>query len=314
MPDKRATSTLLTVLVAFGANVIVALAKTVAAVLTGSASMVAESAHSWADAGNELFLLQADRRSKKPRDDAHPGGYGRDAYVWSLLAAVGLFTAGAVVSIMHGVAELGSRAEAADYPIAYIVLAVSFVFEGISFLQSLRQVRASAARRGRRMLDHALNTSNPTLRAVFAEDSAALIGLVIAFLGILLHELTGNAVYDAIGSILVGILLGVVALVLIDRNRRFLLGEPASAQVTQLMLGILLRHPEVDKVTYLHLEFVGPERFFLVAAVDLVGNDVESDVATDLLAVETTIEENEYVTEAVLTLSRPGARPLTVDD
>jgi Co/Zn/Cd efflux system component len=159
-----------------------------------------------------------------------------------------------------------------------------------------------------------LNTSNPTLRAVFAEDSAALIGLVIAFLGILLHELTGKAVYDAIGSILVGMLLGVVALVLIDRNRRFLLGEPASTQVTQMMLGILLRHPEVDKVTYLHLEFVGPERLFLVAAVDLVGNDVESDVATDLLAVEATIEENEYVTEAVLTLSRPGARPLTLDD
>jgi Co/Zn/Cd efflux system component len=121
-------------------------------------------------------------------------------------------------------------------------------------------------------------------------------------------------VYDAIGSILVGMLLGVVALVLIDRNRRFLLGEPASTQVTQMMLGILLRHPEVDKVTYLHLEFVGPERLFLVAAVDLVGNDVESDVATDLLAVEATIEENEYVTEAVLTLSRPGARPLTLDD
>ncbi|MFF1573581.1 cation diffusion facilitator family transporter [Leifsonia sp. NPDC058292] len=314
MPESRKdssnSSSLLTVLIAFGANLIVAVAKTIAAILTGSASLVAESAHSWADAGNEIFLIQAERRSAKPRDAAHPGGYGREAYVWSLFAAVGLFTAGAVVSITHGVSELGSTEPASDYLVGYIVLAVSFVFEGISFLQSLRQARALASERGTSTLRHVLTTSNPTLRAVFAEDAAALIGLIIAFLGLLLHELTGNAFYDALGSILVGVLLAVVAIVLIDRNRRFLLGEPGSPQVTDAVLRLLLQHPEVDKVTYLHLEFVGPERFYLVAAVDLVGNDVESDVAADLAAVEHEIERSEYIGEAVLTLSRPGAEPL----
>ena len=307
---KRSTESLLTVLLALGANIVVALAKSVAAFLTGSASMVAEAAHSWADSGNELFLLQAERRAARPRDELHPGGYGREAYVWSLFAAVGLFTAGAVVSILHGVSELGSDEQETDYLINYIVLAVAFVFEGISFLQSFRQARSMAAERGTNTLDHVLSTSNPTLRAVFAEDAAALVGLVIAFFGVLLHELTGDAVFDAIGSIVIGALLAVVAFVLIDRNRRFLLGEPAPDRVNQAALAALLRHPEVEKVTYLHLEYVGPERLFLVAAVDLRGNDRESDVAEDLYAVEQELERDDHIAEAVLTLSRVGAPPL----
>ncbi|MFF1633095.1 cation diffusion facilitator family transporter [Leifsonia sp. NPDC058248] len=313
MSDDRGSSSLLTVLIAFGANVLVAIAKTIAAVLTGSASMVAESAHSWADAGNEVFLLQAERSSAKPRDAAHPGGYGRDAYIWSLFAAVGLFTAGAVVSVLHGVSQLSSSEPAGDYLVGYIVLAVSFVFEGISFLQSYRQAHEVATRRGVSTIGHVLRTSNPTLRAVFAEDSAALIGLVIAFLGLLLHQLTGQAVYDAMGSILIGLLLAVVAVILIDRNRRFLLGEPAPDRVQRAVLVVLLEHPEVDRVTYLHLEFLGPERFYLVAAVDLVGNDPESDVAADLAAVGARLERSPYITEAILTLSRPGATALTTE-
>lgn len=308
--SAKPSSSLLTVVIAFGANIVVAVAKTIAAVLTGSASMVAEAAHSWADAGNEVFLLQAERSSSRPRDDAHPGGYGREAYVWSLFAAVGLFTAGAVVSITHGVSQLGSTEPADDYVVAYIVLAVSFVFEGISFLQSFRQARRGADERGTGTLSHVLSTSNPTLRAVFFEDSAALIGLVIAFFGLLLHELTGNAVYDAIGSILIGVLLAIVALVLIDRNRRFLLGEQASDRATQAVLTALLAHPEVETVTYLHVEYVGPERIYVVAAVDLVGDDRESDVAADLVAIGGALEADPHVAEAILTLSRPGAAPL----
>lgn len=310
MPGKKRSSSLFTVVFAFGANILVAIAKTIAAAITGSASLVAEAAHSWADAGNEVFLLQAERAAARPRDDAHPGGYGRDAYVWSLFAAVGLFTAGAVVSIMHGVSALGADEQDTDYLVGYLVLAAAFVFEGISFVQSYRQAHAKAASSGTGTFEHILRTSNPTLRAVFAEDSAALIGLVIAFLGLLLHELTGNPLWDALGSILVGALLAVVAIVLIERNRRFLLGQQGSDRAWRAALAALLAHPEVEKVTYLHLEYVGPERFFLVAAVDLVGNDRESDVAADLQAVEEQLERSEWVTEAVLTLSRPGATAL----
>jgi cation diffusion facilitator family transporter len=306
---EKSDSTL-TVVIAFGANALVAIAKTIAALLTGSASMVAESAHSWADTGNEVFLLIAERRSARGRDRQHPHGYGKEAYVWSMFAAFGLFTVGAVISIMHGVQEFASAEPGDDYGIAYLVLAVSAVLEGISFTQAYRQVHSAATERGMGALHHVLSTSNTTLRAVFAEDAAALIGLAIAFLGILLHQLTGLAVFDALGSILVGILLGIVAVILIDRNRRFLVGEPSSPAVRGVVLAQLAAHPEVEKVTYLHLEYVGPENFYLVAAVDLVGDDPERDVAVDLRAVAVTLEQSPYIEEAVLTLSLPGEAAL----
>ena len=222
-----------TVLFAFAANLCVALAKTVAAVISGSASMVAESAHSWADTGNQIFLLVANRRGARPADARHPMGHGREAYVWSLLAAVGLFVVGAAVSIWHGVSDLLHEPGGHEnYLIAYIVLGLALLFEGASFLQATRQLHDEAEEYDRDLLEHALATSDPTTRAVFAEDSAALIGLVIALAGIGLHQLTDNAMWDAIGSILVGVLLAVVAVILIDRNRRFLTGEPASPRST----------------------------------------------------------------------------------
>jgi cation diffusion facilitator family transporter len=138
-----------TVWVAFGANVLVGVAKTIAAVVTGSASMLAEAAHSWADTGNEVFLLVANRRSYRPPDRAHPLGHGREAYVWSLLAALGLFVAGAAVSVTHGIQELITPEPATNFVVGYVVLSLSFVLEGISFLRSVRQARPAAELFGR---------------------------------------------------------------------------------------------------------------------------------------------------------------------
>ena len=315
-PDASSSSSqakpesLLTVLIAFGANLLVAVAKSVAAMLTGSASMVAEAAHSWADTGNEVFLLIAERRGARKRDARHPLGYGRETYIWSMFAAFGLFTAGAIVSIYHGITELGDTGPAEDVLLNYIVLGVSFLLEGTSFLQAFRQAHGAATKRRVPVLRHVLQSSNPTLRAVFAEDAAALVGLVIAFLGVFLHQVTGLAVFDAIGSIAVGLLLGVVAIVLIDRNRRFLLGESTSPELENAVLVELLARDQVESVSYLHLEFVGPSRVYLVAAVDLVGNDTEDHVASRLRTIEQSLEDSRYVEEAVLTLSVPGAAVL----
>lgn len=300
-----------TVIVAFLANLLIAVAKTVAAFVTGSASMVAESAHSWADTGNEIFLFIADKRGVKRRDDAHPLGYGKETYVWSMFAAFGLFTVGAVVSIQHGISQLTADEEAEDYLINYVVLAIAFVLEGTSFLQAFRQARGSARERRTPTLRFVLRSSNSTLRAVFAEDAAALVGLLIAFLGIFLHQVTGSAVFDAIGSIAVGVLLGVVALVLVDRNRRFLVGESPSDELESTVLERLLARPEIARVTYLHTEFVGPGRLYLVAAVDMTGNDREEHVAVALRRVERELEDHDAVEEAVLTLSTPDEPSLT---
>ena len=304
---KAGGESTVTVLVAFGANFAIAVGKTVAAVVSGSASMLAEAAHSWADTGNEVFLLIANRRSARPADDRRPLGYGREAYVWSLLAAIGLFVVGASVSIWHGVSELigGEEASGRDYLLAYAVLAISFVLEGISFLQAVRQLRAEANRLDRDLLTHALVTSDPTVRAVFAEDAAALIGIVIATAGIAMHEVTGVAAWDAVGSIMVGVLLAVVAVLLIDRNRIFLTGEAGPPQVRQAIHAEIVAMPEIGTLRSLWLEFVGPRQLFVVARVDLVGDEVESSVARTLRRIERRLEQNPIVVEAVLTVSEP---------
>lgn len=300
-----------TVLIAFGANLLIAIAKTVAAVITNSASMMAEAAHSWADTGNEVFLLFADRKGARERDAAHPMGYGRDSYVWSMFAAFGLFTVGAVVSIMHGIQELTAEEPGGDFLINYIVLAVAFVLEGTSFTQAYRQARSSARRLGNQTLEFVLRTSNPTLRAVFAEDAAALIGLLIAAGGIVAHQLTGSPVPDAVGSILVGVLLAVVAVVLINRNRHFLVGQAISPELRAAILAELLTHPDIERITYLHVEFVGPSRVYLVAAIDLTGNRREDDLAVHLRRIERELESRDVVEEAVLTLSTKDEPSLT---
>ena len=308
--EDAAPASMLTVLVALGANLLIAIAKTIAAALTGAASMVAEAAHSWADTGNEIFLYVAARRSVKPADASHPIGYGREAYVWSLFAAFGLFAIGAGVSIMHGVQELFDPEPADRFGISYAVLAIAFVLEGTSFLQAWRQSRREATASHRDLLDHVMSTSDPTLRAVFFEDAAALIGLVIAFVGILLHQITGSAIPDAVGSILVGLLLAVVAFVLIRQNRRFLIGVSVEPAVRAAALQRLLSHPAVAQITYLHIEYVGPGRVFVVAAVDLAGDTAEHEVAATLNEIEDEVATSARVAWVVLTLSRPGAPAL----
>src|SRR6266702_151933 len=299
------SESLTTVLVALGANILVALAKSAAAAVTGSASLLAEAAHSWADTGNEVFLLIANRRSRRPPDLAHPFGHGREAYVWSLFAALGLFVAGAAVSVTHGVQELLSPGPASRFAVGYVVLAVCFVFEGISFWQSVRQAKPEAQSMRRDLIEHVLATSDPTLRAVVAEDSAALAGGVIAAAGLAAHQLTGSPAPDAVGSILVGLLLGVVAIVLINRKRRFLVGEEADPRVRSAAIGALLEMPEVARVTYLRLEVVGPRMVFVTGDVDLTGDDIESHLAVRLRALEAKFCASPAVAGAVLSLSAP---------
>jgi Co/Zn/Cd efflux system component len=192
------------------------------------------------------------------------------------------------------------------------VLGGSFLLEGTSFLQSARQARREAEALDRDLIEHVLATSDPTLRAVFVEDASALIGLLLAAAGLAGHQLTGSVTPDAIGSILIGLLLVVVALLLINRNRRFLVGEEADPRVRRAVLEALLNLPQVERVTYLRLEVVGPRMILVIGDVDLAGDDVESNVAVRLRALEAMITESPAVAGTLLSLSAPDEPTLTV--
>lgn len=303
--DETSDQSVLTVVIALLANGLLAVAKSAAAALTGSAAMVAEAAHSWADTGNEVFLLIAERKGDRPRDEEHPRGYGRATYIWSFVAAFGLFTAGAVVSVWHGLTSLVAGEEDTSFLVNYVVLGIAFLLEGTSFVQATRQVHGAARRRRLHPLRYVAETSNPTLRAVFLEDFAALIGILLAGAAIALHQVTGVALFDALGSIAVGVLLGFVAVFLMSRNMDYLLGEAPLPETRAQVIAGLLAHPQIERLTYLHLEYVGPQRVFVVAAVDLVGDDTESHLALRLRQVEADIERHPLIEDAVLTLAPP---------
>ena len=176
-----------------------------AGLLTGSAAMFAEAAHSVADTATELLLLTALRRSARRPDRRHPFGYGKERFFWALIAAVSIFVSGAVFAIIEGVRTiLGGQAEQTLVWIAYAVLAVSFVLEGISWLQAVRQVRAAAREESTTALQWLRTTDDPTVRSVFFEDSAALVGLLLAFGGVGLNQLTGSSFWDGLASLLAG--------------------------------------------------------------------------------------------------------------
>ncbi|GAA2162595.1 cation diffusion facilitator family transporter [Actinomadura napierensis] len=270
----------LTVLLAFLANLGIAIAKIVAALVTGSASMAAEAAHSVADTFNEILLMVGLRRSGRPADRRHPFGYGKERYIWTLLVAVAIFGMGALFSYYQGIQTLtGPRSKEADPLIGYIVLAVAFVLEGISWQQALRQTRAAAREERLPLLGYIRRTDEPTAISVLLEDSAALVGLLLAFGGLGLHQLTGSPVWDGVGSFLIGVLLTTVALVLGRINLNLLIGNQADPRMVDDVRARLYAAPEVEWVVDIITMTVGADRVLVCARLDfrdaLTSADVE---------------------------------------
>lgn len=278
-----------TVVVALIANLAIAVAKITAGVIGGSSAMLAEGAHSVADTTNQVFLLTSLRLSRKEADVTHPFGYGKERFFWSLLAAVGIFVSGAVFSIYEGVhGLLSGESEVAGYLLSYAVLLVSFVAEGTSWFKAVRQLRGEAAEAGRGLMEHVRLSSDPTVKTVFSEDTAALIGLVLAAAGLGLHQLTGQAFWDAAAAIAIGVLLAVVAYLLGRDTKEMLIGEAAPAAVRDGILRELAGHAEVDRVVEVRTMLLGPEALLVAARLDmddaLGAADVEN--RTDEIASE----------------------------
>ena len=247
-----------TVVVAVVANLVIAVAKTFAALLTGSASMWAEAAHSVADTGNELLLFVGLRRSTRPPDAERPFGYGQERFFWAFLAALGIFLVGGVLSIGEGIRSMLLPEPLDSLWIGVGVLVVAAVFEGYSWHTARRQLRGEARDRDRSMVEHLARASDPSATTVFLEDTAALIGLAVALAALLLHALTGWAGWDAIGSVVIGTLLIVVAALLARRCKSLLLEESAPSDVLEPIRERVNRAGWVGELTELHAVYVGP--------------------------------------------------------
>jgi cation diffusion facilitator family transporter len=282
--DEESTGT---VVVALVANLAIAVAKIAAGLIGGSSAMLAEGAHSVADTTNQVFLLTSLRLSRKAPDDTHPFGYGKERFFWSLLAAIGIFVSGAVFSIYQGVhGLLSGESEVAGYLLSYAVLFISFLAEGTSWLKAVRQLRTQARAEGRTMIEHVRLSSDPTVKTVFSEDTAALIGLLLAALGLGLHQLTGQAYWDASAAIAIGVLLAVVAYLLGRDTKEMLIGEAAPAPVRDGIQRELADHPEVDRVVDVRTMLLGPDMLLVAARLDM--NDelgaAEVEDSTDAIA------------------------------
>jgi cation diffusion facilitator family transporter len=290
--DNGAGESVITVVVAGAANLAIAIAKAVAGVLSGSAAMLSEAAHSFADTTTEVLLYVALRRGGKPADARHPFGYGKESFVWAFLAALFTFVAGAGFSITHGWNTIRHGEHSGNFTLSYIVLAVSFVIEAVSFGRTIHQIRGEADRwrtSGRRFLRH---TADTTVKAVFLEDSAALLGLVLAGAGLALTQATGNELYDGLASIGIGLLLLVVVAILVRSNISLLVGESVPDRIHHEIAAELAALPTVTAVPTLLTMRLGPTDLLIAAKVDFnddaTGADIEAaaDLAERRLAAK----------------------------
>ncbi len=276
-----------TVLVAIGADLGVALAKVGTAVFTGSSAVAAGAAEALADTANDVFLLIAQRRGNRPPDDQHPLGYGREAYFWSLIAALGVFVTAAAFSLREGIDELIRPSATSSFAVAYIVLAISAVCDLVSFRQSGGQMSLRARRYHRDLLEESRVTSDPTLRTVFTSDAVSVSADVLALAALALNQITGSSIYQGVAAVLIALVLIRLGLRLIQRSHDFLVGtwtEAAGGPQGRDVVGVtqpfrpaeveearafLLGYPGVTAVRQLLATFVGPGRVWIVARVDI---------------------------------------------
>ncbi|MEV7039912.1 cation diffusion facilitator family transporter [Amycolatopsis sp. NPDC051061] len=268
-PEKPGGESTLTVLLAGGVNLAIAIMKLIAGIITGSGAMLSEAAHSVADTFTEVLLLTALKRSDRPADRVHPFGYGKERYFWSLLAAVSIFASGSMFALYEGVSTLFGHGEAQSTSIlSYIVLAVAFLLEGTSWVQAVRQTVRESKAENRSFRTYLRLIDDPAPKTVLFEDSAALIGLLVAFAGIGLHQLTGSEVWDGVASIVIGVLLACVAYLLGRTNRGLLIGRQANPEIVRGVRDHLSAAPEIEAVVDLQTMLMGTDQVLVCTRVD----------------------------------------------
>jgi len=267
--ERGSRETATTIGFALAANLAIAIAKLVGGLISGSVAMLAEAGHSLADTVDQVFLGVSLSLGSRPADEDHPFGYGKERFFWAFLAAAFIFVAGAVFSWGEGLRALLGDGGDESFLIAYIVLAIALAAEGTSLLRALRQTGDEAARLHRSIREHLRRSKDPTVKVVVLEDSAAVIGILLAATGIGLHQLTGNHQWDAIASIAIGVLLAFVAYRLGRDNKDLLLGEAALPDERRVMRDVIEQHDEVVEVFELLTMATGPHSLLVAVRADL---------------------------------------------
>ena len=272
------------VLAALAANLGIAITKFVAALVSGSSSMLAEAVHSVADSGNQVLLLVGRGRSVRPASDEHPFGFGRERYFYGFIVSVMLFTVGAVFSVYEGVHKITNPEEIRSPLVPLIVLAVSAVLEGFSLRTAIRE--ANHVRGDRGWGTFIRRTKSPELPVVLLEDTAALIGLALAFTGVGLAVLTHNGRWDGVGSLAIGLLLGVAAAILAVEMKSLLIGESASADVQRRIVGALEDGPEIARVIHMRTVHMAPDSVLVAAKVAVRESDSAEQITAGIDTAE----------------------------
>jgi cation diffusion facilitator family transporter len=291
-----------TVIVAGAANLAIAAAKLVGGLISHSSAMLSEAAHSLADTVTEVLLFVALKRGNRPPDARHPFGYGRETYFWAFMASLCTFAVGAGFSIWQGVTTIIEGEEQGDPLISYIVLAVSFVLESTSLVKAVRQVRNEAREHKTTSRRYLRSTTDTTVKAVTFEDSAALVGLVLAALGLFLEQITGDPMWDGLSAILIGVLLIVVAGVLAQANVSLLIGQSVPGATQQQLKDELAAMEQVDDVPFLLTSVIGPGQLLVAAKVDFADTATVAD-----------IERAADVAEQRLVARHPGVKYVFLD-
>ena len=279
-PSADRDESITSVIAALAANTAIAVAKGTAAVLTGSPALLAETLHTIADAGNEVFLWIAVRRSRHAPDASHPFGYGPERYYWALLAAIGMFLIGGALSIWEGITALINPRPLEDFWVGVAVLVVAIVLDSASRFVAVRTLRGQALQRGVDLRQLLRESPDPTVVTVYLEDSIDVLGAGLALLALILHRATGSALPDALATLAIGLMLGYVALRLTGRNRRLLTNQAVPVRYIDALRRRLGEVPGISGVASLQAVYLGPGEVLVTADVTVdPGQDGDGVVA-----------------------------------
>ncbi len=271
-------------------NLLVAATKFTAAIITGSSAMLSEGIHSLVDTGNQFLLLFGLRQAKKPANELFPYGRGKEIYFWSFVVAILIFGLGAGISIYEGINHLIHPNPVENPLVNYIVLGLAFIFEGITLTIALKQF---SKEKGKYSYIQAVHRGkDPSHFIVLFEDSAALAGIIIAFLGIFLGEITGNLYFDGIASVIIGIILGTTASFLAYETKGLLIGESANKETVSKIKEILSSIKEIQNVNEILTMHMGPNYILVNIAVDFVDSIGSNEVENIISQLDGKIKEN----------------------